>query len=107
MTCIPLRFYPEDVEKLKKLEEESLDEYLDYKRELKKAGRYVFAHDDGQKEWRKALAASGIALRTEKVDGVEWTYTVKDGAASIGDGFGVAIPPSTTGEITIPLTLGG
>ena len=102
-----LRFYPEDVEKLKKLDEVSVVESAYYMLALQGAGRFFHDDENGQKKWRKALSDSGIVLREKKVDGVKWTYTVKDGTASIGDGFGVAIPPSTSGEITIPSTLGG
>ena len=45
---------------------------------------------------------------TETVDGIEWTYFLKDGKASLGDGcYTRAIPKSTSGAITIPATLGG
>ena len=53
---------------------------------------------------------------TETVNGIEWTYFVKDGEASIGVKDGEAsigwyftrdIPESTFGAITIPSTLGG
>ena len=46
---------------------------------------------------------------TETVDGIEWTYTVTDGEASIGSGssWSSAISSSTSGAITVPLTLGG
>ena len=46
---------------------------------------------------------------TERVDGIEWTYYVEDGEASIGGErrFAPAIPKSTSGAITIPSTLGG
>jgi len=109
MTARVLSFYPEDVELLKKLEEVSIVESAYYKLYLQGKGR--FFRDDGQKKWRRALSAidalrKKIALRKKKVDGVEWTYTVKGGTASIGDGFGVAIPPSTSGEITIPSKFG-
>ena len=43
---------------------------------------------------------------TEIVNGIEWTYFLKDGKASLGDGFYPAIPKSTSGAITIPATLG-
>ncbi|MCQ2570601.1 MAG: leucine-rich repeat domain-containing protein, partial [Limosilactobacillus sp.] len=45
----------------------------------------------------------------EVVDGVEWTYTINNGAAQVGTGLweGQAIPASTTGAITIPSILGG
>lgn len=102
-----LRFYPEDAEKLKELRELSCDEFIKYRSALIEARRYIFENGEaGQKKWRKALSASGITLRTEEVAGIKWTYTVKNCAASIGDGFGVAIPPSTSGAITIPSKLG-
>ena len=103
-----VKFYPKDVEKLERLREVSLDEYHHYKSFLVKSGRCISPFDEkGQQKWRKVLSDSGIALSTTIVDGVTWTYTVKDGVASIGDGFGVAIPPSTSGAITIPSKLGG
>ena len=42
-------------------------------------------------------------------NGVVWTYTVKDGVATVGGGsyFSPAISRSTTGDIIIPDTLGG
>ena len=52
---------------------------------------------------------------TETVDGIEWTYTVSDGEASVGSyyyrngyrNYNKAIATSTSGAITIPATLGG
>lgn len=42
------------------------------------------------------------------VDGITWTYTVKNGEASLGSGYGTpAVATSTTGNITIPSTLDG
>ena len=44
------------------------------------------------------------------MNGIEWTYTVSDGEASIGSGYyygARAVPSSTSGAITIPSTLGG
>ncbi|MBR2920518.1 MAG: hypothetical protein IKC27_04095, partial [Kiritimatiellae bacterium] len=41
---------------------------------------------------------------TETVNGIEWTYTVLDGKASINIDY---ISKSTSGAITIPSTLGG
>lgn len=103
-----IRFYPKDDEKLKELREVAYDKYIKYRSALIDAGRFISEDGEiGQKKWRKALSDSGIALHTEEVAGVKWIYTVRDGAASIGDGFGVAISPSTSGEITIPSTLGG
>jgi len=46
------------------------------------------------------LLPDGVYTRT--VDGVEWTFVIKDGLASI-----VAIPSSTEGAVNIPTTLGG
>ena len=48
-----------------------------------------------------AFASPSYAL-TETVDGIEWTYTVSDGEASVG-----GVPRSTYGTITIPSSLGG
>lgn len=55
-----------------------------------------------------------VAADTEVVDGIEWTYTVIDGEASIGAAPDIgwnddrrAIPAGTTGDITIPSVLGG
>lgn len=51
---------------------------------------------------------------TEKIDGIEWSYTVSGGKASVGSdmakrasGERTAIPPSTAGAISVPSTLGG
>ena len=46
---------------------------------------------------------------TERVNGIEWTYSVENGKASLESGGGLdpAIPTSTSGAITIPSTLGG
>ena len=47
---------------------------------------------------------------TETVDGIEWTYTVTNGKASLGEGgeySSPAVPESTSGAIIIPSTLGG
>lgn len=46
---------------------------------------------------------------TDTVNGIKWTYFVKNGEASIGGGHfsSPAIPESTSGAITIPSTLGG
>ena len=45
---------------------------------------------------------------TETVDGIEWTYTVTNGKASVGgSSSSTAIPKTTSGAITIPSTLGG
>lgn len=46
---------------------------------------------------------------TEVVDGITWTYTVSNGAATVGGGSSSspAIATSTSGAITVPTTLGG
>ena len=44
---------------------------------------------------------------TETVDGITWTYTVRDGKARVEVDGSSAIPSSTTGSITIPSMLGG
>ena len=51
--------------------------------------------------------AEPFAAGTETVDGITWNYTVSGGEASIGNTGSAAVPTSTTGEITIPATLGG
>ena len=103
-----IRFYPKDAEELEKFKEVSYAKYIKCRSALIDAGRFTDENDEGaQQKWRKVLSYSGIALHMKEVAGVKWTYTVKDGAASIGDGFGVAIPPSTSGEITIPSILDG
>ena len=49
-----------------------------------------------------------VEAATETVNGIKWTYIVKDGEAILGGGdFIRAIPKSTSGAITIPSTLGG
>ena len=55
------------------------------------------------------LATLSVRAATEIVDGIEWTYTVSDGKASVGGGSSdsPAVPKSTSGAITIPSTLGG
>jgi hypothetical protein len=61
---------------------------------------------------RLALATLLLPLSaladTETVDGIEWTYTVSNGNASVGGRSysSTAVPKSTTGAITIPSTLG-
>ena len=42
-----------------------------------------------------------------ELDGIEWTYVVKDGFAVVGGASSPAIPGTTSGEIAIPLILGG
>ena len=46
---------------------------------------------------------------TEVVDGITWTYTVSNGAATVGGGSSSspAIATSTSGAISVPSTLGG
>ena len=46
---------------------------------------------------------------TETVDGIEWTYSVRDDEATVGSGeyYTSAIPSNTLGAITVPQTLGG
>ena len=45
---------------------------------------------------------------TETVNGIQWTYSVKDGEAILGgEDYARAILGSTSGAITIPSTLGG
>ena len=48
------------------------------------------------------LATPHIYAATETVDGIEWTYTVSDGEASVS-----AAPDSVSGAMSIPSTLGG
>ena len=54
-------------------------------------------------------AGSLFAVQTEVVDGVEWSFTIANGQASIGGGTAEipAIPATTSGNLTIPSTLGG
>ena len=54
-------------------------------------------------------AATSLFADTETVDGITWTYTVKNGCASVGGGSieFTAVPKSTVGAITIPSKLGG
>ena len=57
-----------------------------------------------------AGAALGAWADTETVGGIVWNYTVSDGKAQVGIGGNSgtrAVLTSTTGEITIPSTLGG
>ena len=45
---------------------------------------------------------------TETVDGIEWTYSISNGEATIGTGESrAAISTDTAGDIVIPSTLGG
>lgn len=41
------------------------------------------------------------------VDGRTWTYSVSNGKAVLGGSAGAALPPGTTGRITVPESLGG
>ena len=57
-----------------------------------------------------ALTALHAHALTETVNGIEWTYTVSDGKASVGMGAfsGTrAVSPFSTGPIAIPSSLGG
>ena len=60
-----------------------------------------------------AVGLSMLCWHTAQADtwtdenGVVWTYTIKDGVATVGDGRAPAIPVSTEGNIVIPDTLGG
>ena len=56
-----------------------------------------------------AVITRGILAATAYVDGLNWTYTVANGVASLGGGSSTstAVPTSTTGAITIPESLGG
>ena len=54
------------------------------------------------------MTAFYMQAATETVDGITWNYTVNSGKAEIYKGSSsAAISSSTTGEITIPSTLGG
>ena len=57
------------------------------------------------------LTQVGFAATTynQTVNGIQWTYTVSNGKASVGGGTSssTAVPTSTTGIITIPSELGG
>lgn len=57
------------------------------------------------------LTSYAFAL-TETIDGITWTYTIKNGEANVGGRitggtYGAAIPRTTKGEISIPNILGG
>ncbi len=55
-----------------------------------------------------ALPLFAVETFTETVDGIEWTYTVYGGKATIYKGSHLsAIPNTTSGDITIPEQLGG
>ena len=54
------------------------------------------------------LLPSHAFADTQVVDGIEWTYTVSNGEASVGGGYASpAVPTSTSGDIAIPTMLGG
>ncbi|MBR4938802.1 MAG: hypothetical protein IKZ22_08005, partial [Kiritimatiellae bacterium] len=47
-------------------------------------------------------------LKNEIIDGLAWSYVVEDGYASVtGWNMGTAIDPQTTGEVSVPSSLGG
>ena len=47
-------------------------------------------------------------LKTEIIDGLAWSYVVEDGYASVTSwNMGTAIDPQTTGEVSVPNSLGG
>ena len=49
-----------------------------------------------------------MVVQSETIDGIEWKYIVSDGAAEVtSGGNSPAIPYETSGEITVPDTLGG
>ena len=50
-----------------------------------------------------------VAADTARVNGIEWTYTVSNGEASLGGGSSssTAVPDSTEGTLSIPSVLGG
>ena len=49
-----------------------------------------------------SVMAASLFAATQTVDGIAWTYSVSGGAATIE-----SIPRDTTGDITIPSSLGG
>ena len=49
-----------------------------------------------------SVMAASLFAATQTVDGIAWTYSVSDGAATIE-----SIPNESTGDITIPSSLGG
>ena len=55
------------------------------------------------------LLYSLLLAETEMINGIEWTYTISNGEAIIGGGnkSQPAIPSTTSGEITLPMMLGG
>lgn len=54
----------------------------------------------------KTVCAEAFEIKTETVDGIEWTYTVNHGAC-IGTGSETAISKFTSGDVVIPSTLDG
>lgn len=54
-----------------------------------------------------ALMSATAVADTEIVNGIEWTYTIVDGKASLGDGKTHAIAKDAKGEVAIPYKLGG
>ena len=54
-----------------------------------------------------ALVASSAIAEKEFVDGIDWTYYVTEGVATIGSGSSPAIVRETSGVVTIPDVLGG
>ena len=55
------------------------------------------------------FSACLLWAETDVVDGITWTYTIKNNEASVGGGSTnlPAVPTSTSGAITVPATLGG
>ena len=49
-----------------------------------------------------SVMAASLFAATQTIDGIAWTYSVSDGAATIE-----SIPNESTGDITIPSSLGG
>ena len=64
----------------------------------------VHAVDDARK---KADVRAKDGFHRWKGPEGEWTYRVRDGLASIGDGKGCALYPKPKGRLTIPATIGG
>ena len=48
------------------------------------------------------VMAASLFAATQTVDGITWTYSISDGAATI-----TSIPTDTAGDVTIPSLLGG
>jgi uncharacterized repeat protein (TIGR02543 family) len=77
-----------------------------------------FTAAEGGTQLSAGVAVTADAERTvyahwkpsDVVNGILWTYTVADGAASVGSGFYAgdrAVPASTGGTVTVPSMLGG